>query len=65
MKKYILRLIILLAFTGAFYIKIVNQLVFGIACINVFRISLQEWKGKEEKFCLFIVYIFTSCSGTL
>lgn len=30
MKKYILRLIILLAFTGAFYIKIVNQLVFAL-----------------------------------
>ena len=30
MKKYILRLIILLAFTGAFFIKIVNQLVFAL-----------------------------------
>lgn len=39
MKKYILRLIILLAFTGAFYIKIVNS-GFCIACINVFGLSL-------------------------
>ena len=33
MKKYILRLIILLAFTGAFYIKIVNQLVFALLAL--------------------------------
>lgn len=33
MKKYILRLVILLAFTGAFYIKIVNQLVFRISLL--------------------------------
>ena len=57
MKKYILRLIILLAFTGAFYIKIVNQLVFALLALMCLGYLCRNGKVKKRNF-VFLSFIF-------
>lgn len=57
MKKYILRLIILLAFTGAFYIKIVNQLVFALLALMCLGYLCKNGKVEKRNF-VFLSLIF-------
>ena len=57
MKKYILRLIILLAFTGAFYIKIVNQLVFALLALMCLGYLCKDGKVEKRNF-VFLSFIF-------
>lgn len=57
MKKYILRLVILLAFTGAFYIKIVNQLVFALLALMCLGYLCKDGKVEKRNF-VFLSLIF-------
>lgn len=57
MKKYILRIIILLAYTGAFYIKIINQLTFAILAILCLVYICSNGKVKKRNF-IFLLLIF-------
>ena len=57
MKKYILRLAILLAFTGAFYIKIVNQLVFALLALMCLGYLCKDGKVEKRNF-VFLSFIF-------
>ena len=57
MKKYILRLIILLAFTGAFYIKIVNQWVFALLALMCLGYLCKNGKVEKRNF-VFLSLIF-------
>lgn len=57
MKKYILRLVILLAFTGAFYIKILNQLVFALLALMCLGYLCKDGKVEKRNF-VFLSLIF-------
>lgn len=58
MKKYILKIIILLAFTGSFYIKIVNQLTFALLAIMCLGyICLNGSIKKKNLIFLLIIFI--------
>lgn len=52
MKKNILKLVILLAFTGAFYIKLVNQMVFALLAIMCLGYLCKDGKVGKRNFIL-------------